>query len=47
MEEECWNGDHYRYTLAVALPALIIWGIGLPIIAFVTLYHRNAIGTLY
>ena len=30
MEDECWTGDHWFYTKTVAIPALIVWGFGLP-----------------
>jgi len=27
---KCWEGKHLTYALAVALPAIIIWGLGVP-----------------
>ena len=33
MSEECWTGDHLIYTLSVSIPALILWGIGVPAFA--------------
>ena len=39
MEDECWTGDHLKYTLCIALPSFIIWGIGLPLLAF-TIIHK-------
>ena len=32
----CWEGKHLTYTLALALPGIIVWGLGLPglILAF-------------
>ena len=30
LQVRCWQGRHLTYALAVALPALIIWGIGVP-----------------
>lgn len=27
---KCWEGKHLTYALAVALPAILIWGIGIP-----------------
>lgn len=37
MSEECWTGDHLKYTSFISLPGLIVWGIGLPAIAIVML----------
>ena len=42
MADECWTGDHAKYTLSVALPAFIIWGIGLPCFAFFRLKRLNS-----
>ena len=41
MNDECWVGDHYTYTICVAIPSLIIWGIGLPFSAFYMIYKKN------
>ena len=41
MEDECWTGDHWTYTTSVAIPALLLWGIGLPFLACFVLY-KNA-----
>ena len=30
LQIRCWEGRHLTYALAVALPGLIIWGIGVP-----------------
>lgn len=30
LEVKCWEGRHLTYALAVALPALVIWGVGVP-----------------
>lgn len=46
MSEECWTGDHSFYVMCVSIPALIIWGIGMPAYAMVRLrghYKRGAI----
>ena len=44
MNDECWTGDHAYYTLTVALPSLIVWGIGLPLFAFyrMSVHDRNS-----
>ena len=41
MEDECFNGDHAQYSMTVAFPAFILWGIGFPFIAFWTLSRLN------
>jgi len=43
MDDECWTGDHEMYTFEVALPALILWGFGLPAIAFFILYKHHRV----
>ena len=46
MSEECWTGSHLKYSMLVALPALIVWGIGLPGLAIWMLrksYVKNTI----
>ena len=47
MEEECWTGDHWNYVTSVAIPSLALWGICLPLLAFVILYQLNAVKKLY
>ena len=59
MNDECWTGDHAIYTMSVALPAFILWGIGLPFLSFLTiqkisiskelesLTNRSVLGFLY
>lgn len=34
-EVECWSGDHSFWTYTVVIPALIVWGIGVPLIHMV------------
>ena len=41
MHDECWAGDHWTYTTAVAIPSLLIWVIGLPCLAFYKLFKAN------
>ena len=43
MDEECWTGDHSQYLLAVAMPSFLLWGIGLPVGAFMILLRLNTI----
>ena len=47
MEDECWTGDHWDYVTAVAIPSFLLWGIGLPIAAFMMLYRLNVVNKLY
>ena len=35
LEILCWSTNHHIITFFVALPSLIVWGVGLPILAFV------------
>ena len=38
MADECWEGDHAIYSMTVAIPAFIVWGIGFPFLAFMNIY---------
>ncbi len=40
LEIECWTPIHSTFTFAVALPALILWGLGMPVVAFWFLSKR-------
>jgi hypothetical protein len=47
LEIECWQGDHAMYVLGVGLPALLIWGLGIPIAALILLSQvRNKLHTV-
>ena len=41
MEDECWAGEHFKYAMTAAIPGLIVWGIGLPVLAFLVLYRAK------
>lgn len=47
MEDECWTGDHYYYVVTVTIPALIVWGIGLPVTAWYMLFRNKKSEKLY
>ena len=47
MEDECWTGDHWTYATAVAIPSFLLWGIGLPFMAFRILVKKNKAETLW
>lgn len=34
---QCYNGPHYFWAYGVALPGIIVWGIGIPVFAYVLL----------
>ena len=38
----CWTTTHHIITFFVALPSLIVWGVGLPILAFIQLTKKRA-----
>ena len=46
MEDECWIGDQWNYVTAVAIPSFLLWGIGLPILAFMILFRLNVVKNL-
>ena len=35
LDIRCWNSEHSVYASGLALPGLILWGIGLPLLAFI------------
>jgi hypothetical protein len=41
LEIICYKGRHTLFALGVALPALIIWGLGIPCIALILIYQRR------
>ena len=41
MSEECWTGDHLMIVSTVSIPALILWGIGMPACAIVMLHRKK------
>jgi hypothetical protein len=45
LEIECWQGDHAMYVLGVGLPALLIWGLGIPTAALLLISQVRT--TLY
>jgi len=30
LQVRCWTGRHLTYALAVALPAMLLWGVAVP-----------------
>jgi len=34
LEVECWGSTHLFWVFAVALPAFIVWGLGIPFFAY-------------
>lgn len=41
VEETCWRGEHLANALAIAIPGFLLYGIGLPLMAFVLLYSNR------
>ena len=47
LEILCYRGSHTLWALGVALPALIVWGLGIPTFAlFLLLKERNTLENL-
>jgi len=42
MSISCWESDHLTYTLAVALPSLIVWCISAPALLVILLYKKRS-----
>jgi hypothetical protein len=41
LETRCWVGDHNKYSFGVALPGLIVWGVGIPLVALYLLIRKR------
>ncbi|CDW88401.1 UNKNOWN [Stylonychia lemnae] len=41
LEIYCYQNDHSFFTIAVALPALIVWGLGIPLFALILLIRAE------
>ena len=46
-EKECWDEDFTFYAIYVAIPSLIIWGIGIPVFAFFFMFYYYRKGLLF
>ena len=47
LDIECWSEDHTLYAYTVALPSIIIWGIGTPtLLLLVMIKNRKKITTI-
>lgn len=42
LEIMCWGSSHSLFSYIVAMPALIVWGAGLPLLAFFFLTKNRA-----
>ena len=41
LDLECWTGTHLTWVLAVGLPSLVVWVIGIPISGMFLLYRAK------
>ena len=41
LEISCYEGQHTLWSFGVALPSLIVWGIGIPLFAFILLSRAS------
>lgn len=39
LEIVCYKGAHFFWAFYVALPSLIVWGLGIPFFAFVLMFR--------
>jgi hypothetical protein len=42
LEIVCWSTNHQIFAYVVAAPSIIVWGVGLPILAFALLTNNRA-----
>ena len=43
LEVICWDSQHLLYSVALAVPSLIIWGFGIPLFAWILLARNKDI----
>ena len=43
LDIRCWQGDHTKFAISVALPGVIAWGIGIPTFALVLIYRNRKV----
>jgi len=41
LEIVCYQGQHFFWSMAVALPSLIVWGLGIPAFGFMLLFKER------
>ena len=41
LEEVCYEGKHKFWSLGLALPSLIVWGLGIPLFALILLLQNK------
>lgn len=41
MDIQCWEGDHSYYTTSFGIPIVVIWVIGLPLLALAILFTKR------
>lgn len=40
----CWKGQHWLFSFGVAIPCLVVWGIGIPCFALIMLMrHKHSL----
>ena len=38
---ECWTEEHSNYALAYALPCILVWGVGIPMVSMILIYKSR------
>lgn len=41
MSIECWAKVHAFWSYTVAMPSIIVWGLGIPFFAFILMYRER------
>lgn len=41
LEVFCWDSQHSLFSYFVALPAILVWGLGIPFFAFILLFRAR------
>ena len=41
LQIRCWSGDHYRWVYIIAIPMILFWVIGIPLLGFRMIFKRR------
>ena len=41
LEILCWDGQHLHWSIAIGLPSILVWIVGVPIIGFIYLFRNR------
>jgi hypothetical protein len=42
MTQQCWTGSHWTWVFLVAVPSIILWVVGIPVVGFRVLARNKS-----